>query len=229
MTFVVCAFYTKGTFYEDEAVELIETAERFGLKHDVRGYQSRGTWVRNASIKPEFIHTMLLEHPDDNILYVDVDARFRQYPSLYDGFEGDIGVHYRDKRRTKKGKELLSGTIFFRNNEAVRNLVKTWIDYQQAQQNTWDQRVLNEVIEKHAEALGVRVVDTPPQYTQIFDSMRKYGEPVIEHMQASRRARKKGLTREGVPGYAFIYLAQSIARRLSKLGSRMNTLKKRGK
>lgn len=229
MRFIVCAFYTKDTFYEEEAKELIETADRFGLKYDIRGYESRGTWVRNASIKPEFIHAMLLEHPDDNILYVDVDARFRQYPSLYDDFNGDIGVHYREKKRAQKGRELLSGTIFLRNNEAVRKLVKTWIDYQQAQQNTWDQRVLDQVIEEHAKALGVRVVNTPPQYTQIFDSMRECGPPVIEHMQASRRARKRGLTHKGIPGYSFVYLAQSIARKARKLAARTNSGKKEGK
>lgn len=229
MGFVVCAFYTKETFYEDEAKGLIKTADQFGLKHDVRGYQSRGTWVKNASIKPEFIYTMLLEHPEEDILYVDIDARFRQYPSLYDNFDGDIGVHYLVNQRYKNGRELLSGTIFLKNNEAIRDLVRTWIDQQKAQHFAWDQRVLEEVIENHAEKIGIKVINTPPQYTLIFDSMRKYGQPVIEHMQASRRARKRGLTREGVPGYAFIYMTQSIARRLSKLASRIGAHTKKGK
>lgn len=226
MRFIVCAFYTKETFYETEAKELIATAERFGLRHDVRGYESRGAWVRNASIKPEFIRDMLLLHPDENILYVDVDARFRQYPSLYDEFDGDIGVHYRE-RHGKKGAELLSGTIFLRNNEAVRRLAGIWIDAQRAQRDAWDQRVLQEVIERYAGELGIKVINTPPQYTQIFDSMRKYGEPVIEHMQASRRARKRGLTHEGTPGYAFVYLFQSIGRRLSRLADKMKPSQKR--
>ncbi|MGE5557530.1 MAG: putative nucleotide-diphospho-sugar transferase [Bacillota bacterium] len=212
MSFIVAAFYTKNTFYEDEARELIETAKLFNLKYDVRAYDSRGNWVRNASIKPEFVYQMLLEHKKEDVLYVDVDARFRQYPSLYDNFDGDLGLHYLSKNKDQS--ELLSGTIFFKNNDPVRKLVKFWVEEQQNKPDVWDQRVLDEVIKNCAGKLGIKVVNTPPQYTRIFDSKHQNCAPVIEHMQASRRARRKGLTRKGTLGYAFVYFGQSIARRL---------------
>ena len=214
MSFIVIAFYTKNTFYEDEAEKLIETAKQFNLKYDVRAYDSRGNWVRNAAIKPEFIYEMLLEHENENILYVDVDARFRQYPSLYDNFDGDVGLHYLANKKDPTKRELLSGTIFLKNNEPVRKLVKLWVEQQQNKPDVWDQRVLDEVIKNYAEKLKIKVVNTPPQYTRIFDSKHQKGEPVIEHMQASRRARRKGLTRKGTAGYIFIYFGQSIIRRL---------------
>lgn len=119
-----------------------------------------------------------------NILYVDADARIRQYPKLFDDFDGDIGVHYR------RGRELLSGTIFLRNNERVRMLVNFWQGEQMLRPETWDQKTLDYVIQARAENLGVKVVDLPPSYTQIFDSMAHHGAPVIEHMQASRRYKK---------------------------------------
>lgn len=180
----ICAFYTEDTPYEKEIQALRLSCLDNGLELFAKAYKSRGEWVKNAAIKPEFIATCFVLFPRENILYVDADAVIRKKPN-FSAFDGDIGVHYKD------GKELLSGTIFLRNNRITRKLINMWYDLQKQNETEWDQRVLQKLLEDHAEEIGVRVVNLPPTYTMIFDSMRHLGEPVIEHMQASRRYKQR--------------------------------------
>lgn len=184
--FMVIAFYTLDTPYQLECAELIESCEEYGVPIETQGYPSTGSWVRNAALKSIFISAMMEKYNDmERLVYIDVDARLRKYPVLFETFEGDLGVHYRN--RGNGSKELLSGTIFIRNNERTHDLIKAWIQHQNRNPNAWDQRTLQKVVDRDAKRLGVNVVDLPATYCQIFDSMRGVGQPVIEHMQASRR------------------------------------------
>jgi len=177
--FVVIAFYTFETPYEDEAEKFKKNVESFGLTVKLQGYPNTGSWVRNAGIKPVFILAMMDQLDTEYLLYLDVDARIRQYPKLFDSFEGDLGVHYR------RGTELLSGTIMIRNCPHVHKLIKLWVDLQTKMPDKWDQRILQQLLAIKKKSYNI--VDLPPAYTQIYDSMKHYGSPVIEHLQASRR------------------------------------------
>ena len=139
MAYVTVAFFTFNTLYELEIKNLEKSLEKFGMKHHLLGIPDKGSWVWNCAHKPKFIRQMMHEYPDYDILYVDADAVIQQEPVLFDDFQGDIGVHYKD------GIELLSGTIFFKNTGEVQTLVEQWINIQQNKQDVWDQRVLNEV------------------------------------------------------------------------------------
>jgi len=185
--FLVVAFYTKDTPYQEEAKELAKTCEEHGLTLVTKGYETRGSWVQNAGIKPEFLLAMMKEHKCD-LLYVDADARIRQSVDL-SFVEHDVAVHYRNE------KELLSGTIFLRHTDAVMHLLREWVCMQQASPGDWDQKTLQDVIEK----VGIPVHNLPPQYTQIFDKMAHHGDPIIEHMQASRRYRRSINMRPKIP------------------------------
>ncbi len=145
---------------------------------DIKGIESKGEWVKNASMKPEIIKEMMLKHKDRDILYLDVDAIVRQYPILFDSFSGDIGVHYKNER------ELLSGTIFLKNISKVRLVIDEWANLQQRNPMQWDQKILQLVLDKQK---NLNIINIPATYTQIFDTMKDVGEPVIEHFQASRR------------------------------------------
>jgi hypothetical protein len=181
LRFKTIAFYTKDTPYEEEAKKLVQSAKKFGISVETASFPNQGEWVKNAALKPTFILGMMEKYLNQEwFLYVDVDARFRQYPSLFDTFVGDLGVHYR------RGKELLSGTIFIRNTLEMRAFVSSWISHQRKNPKVWDQKTLQYCVEYST----IKVVDLPAGYTQIFDSMSRHGQPVIEHMQASRRYRK---------------------------------------
>lgn len=177
MSFVVVCFYTYDTPYAQEAAKLLQSCEQFDIPAFSYGYQSRGTWVKNAGMKPGFLLRMLQRHAGHDIVYLDADARVRSYPELFDNFSGEVGVHYRN------GKELLSGTLYLKNVPAVHKLVKTWMTTQAAREEEWDQRVLQDVIKDS----GVLIQELPASYCQIFDLMKQHGDPVIEHLQASRR------------------------------------------
>jgi len=189
---IIVAYYTKNTPYEQEIQNLVASIDRLGLNYYVHGYESRGHWLANIAIKPEFILDMLNRFPNQDLLYIDADAVIYQYPSFYDSLDSfvDVSVHY------LRGKELLSGTIFLRNNERVHRLVHRWLHIQTKHPGSWDQVTLDQAIK---EDKNLRVEVSPPQYTQIFDIMKDSGDPVIEHQQASRRFKRKVGSKENVP------------------------------
>lgn len=180
--YLVVAFYTVNTPYEREVEQLRETCEAHGLTLITKGYEQRGSWVQNAGIKPEFLLEMMEEHKC-NLLYLDADARVRQKPD-FSFVTGDLGVHYRH------GRELLSGTMFLRYNKFTLLMLREWVCMQRNSPSKWDQRVLQAVLIQLRKSKMVEVTDLPPSYTQIFDRMSHHGDPIIEHMQASRRYKK---------------------------------------
>ena len=178
MMFRICSFYTFDTIYKKEAQGLIETISQFKYDYHIKGYHTRGSWVQNVGIKPEYIYEMMELYPDQDIVFIDADARIRQPLMLFKAFQGDIGVHY------LKG-ELLSGTIYLKNNERVRAIIRIWIKWMSKHSGSWDQKVFDLVLKKHARLYKIKIEELPSSYTKIFDKME--GDAVIEHFQASRR------------------------------------------
>jgi hypothetical protein len=168
---LVVAFYTLETPYAEEVKHLIESCRFHNLDVHVEAYPNQGRWVWNAALKPFFIRDMLKRFHNQNLLYLDADAVVIKPPSEP---PGDIGVHFLDD------KELLSGTIFLKNNAKVRRLVEDWCDEQLLNRSEWDQRVLQRILPRHA----LEVTNLPRAYCKIFD---KPGEAVIQQNQASRR------------------------------------------
>ena len=182
MSWRFAAFYTEDTPYEEEVHKLQDSARKLALPITITGVPSKGKWELNCGIKPQFILTCLEAFPDDDIVYVDADARIMQYPAIFDTLDCDIAVHYRE------GTELLSGTIFIKNNERVKRLIADWIIAQQASPLMWDQKVLQQLLDDNPD---LNVAELPATYCQIFDIMKDAGDPVILHTQASRINRKK--------------------------------------
>jgi hypothetical protein len=193
-------FYTPE--YKEEAEGLIESLEKFNLPFEVQARMSAGSWWMNTQLKAEVILDALQGNPKRPLVYVDCDARVRQSPTLFRtlGQRCNFSAHYKPDHRLNlfpNGKELLSGTLFFDGSKICHTLVKQWIKENQARaaapRTDWtqlmDQRTLQAVLEG---PIGDKLtfLDLPPTYVQIFDTMRAAGDPVIEHMQASRRLRR---------------------------------------
>lgn len=185
----IVGFYTINTPYEMEALEMRASAFSVGLS-DVNLYRvaSTGMWSKNCQQKAEVLldACQKLREP---FLYVDVDARFVQYPHLFDGLwlqNYDLAVHF------YKGSELLTGTMWVNPTQHTYNLLKMWIQENQEHPHEWDQKVLQRTIEGCVNS--VDLFKLPPEYTWIFDTSPKvYGpdiEPVIVHYQASRRFKR---------------------------------------
>ena len=181
MGFTVVSFYTEQTPYEREVANLIASLDKLGIRYRVRGVKSQGSWEKNCQYKAEYIMDALTSM-DTDIVWVDADAVVVKYPLLFDDLACDIAYHYLENRR-----ELLSGTLFFRNNDNARSLVDKWIKVNRTN-SRWDQKNLQEVVEADAE---IRKLILPAEYCKIYDNkLQAVTDPVITHYQASRRFKK---------------------------------------
>jgi len=196
-SFIIVAYYTLDTSYQGIAHQyLMPTILKLGLQSDVRGVFSLGNWQRNTSYKPTFIKTMLEAHPDKNIVCVDVDAEIVKYPNLFNSVPENynIAAHILDKNTWYKNEygqdryELLTGTLFLRNNRKTMELVKEWIKRCE-ESTTWEQKILQDLVKSKK----IKLYELPLEYTYISTLPNgtvphvKVDSPVIVHHQASRK------------------------------------------
>lgn len=190
---IVVGYYTLNTPYEQEAQKLINSCRNLGLEYDIVGVDNMNNWQANTRHKAKFMLDMLIKHPEKRLLYVDCDAVIHSMPVLFNDYSADIAVRYQDF--SYKKNECLSGTIYMENNLKTRRLCEKWIEANASgNQNILEQVNLGSVIEEMSAAEGLTFKNLPPEYTFIFDSMRRIyptAEPVIEHFQASRRFKNK--------------------------------------
>lgn len=180
MTPIFVSYFTQGTGYEVEAAELAITLRQFDLPHDIHGEPNLGSWQSNVSYKATFIRDMMLLHDDRPIVWLDADARVRLPPILLNDLRCDMAFHRRD------GVELLSGTLFISPTKEAWETVKLWKQECDAHPATWDQRCLDAVVQSNPAMANFAPL--PAEYCAIFDG-DMCDNPVIEHMQASRRLR----------------------------------------
>jgi hypothetical protein len=187
--FLVIAYYTENTPYEALAANLKKSLQQFGIAHHIEDIKDLGSWEKNTHHKAYFIKKCLTDRNQD-LLCVDVDAVFKQYPSLIPDLTCDIAYRTQDFRWRKD--EALSGTIFLRNNDKVKRLVDRWIELNEAtpaermKPETWEQKNMQKA---HREMSDIEYYNLPPEYTFIFDHMKTMypgTSPVIEHYQESR-------------------------------------------
>ena len=170
--------------YADEAAALVQSLDQFGLDHRVERIEDAGTWAANCNLKPAHIERCAKDNPDRPIVWLDADARVRQYPRLFDDMAAlnrwDFAAHWLN------GSELLSGTLYFGPTIQARELVHRWRLACSRAANEWDQRTLQAVLPQFP---SLRVSMLPFSYVRIFDYPGQTERPVIEHLQASRRLR----------------------------------------
>jgi hypothetical protein len=188
---VVC-FYTPP--YRELAGRMKKSVMRFGLETDVVGIESRGDWLANVHYKTNFMLDKLKEHKRD-IVWLDADAVVNTYPTLFDNFDGDVGVHYIDWARHTKGRiaqmELDDAVTYLAYNERVLSLLGDWIAFNKACPRRAEQLNLQIMLEQgEYEKKGLKVVNLPAEYCTIFDTMADVENPIIEQFQASRQLRR---------------------------------------
>lgn len=174
-----CIFYTRGTDYEQEAAQCVESLDQFRLEYDVAEVTACGSWVGNCALKAAVIAEVMRRYPDRPIVYLDADARVRRRPTLFETMPPDVdfAAHWRH------GAELLSGTLYFGATARAAELVARWQQACESDPNRWDQKHLQDIVESSPD---LRVLRLPAEYCRVFDDP-KMGEPVIEQLQASRR------------------------------------------
>lgn len=191
-SWLVCAYFTKDKIYTDHAKKLIESLKKFGLPYEVMPIDSYNNWYKGMQYKPVFLKKMLEKYTRYSIVYVDVDAVFCKHPVFFDTLQNkmtnvNIAVHILDHIKYNRkycAPELLSGTIFLRNNDETSIILREWILELNKDPKLWDQRALARVLKNH------RFYNLPEEYCVIFDYMSSVKDPVIKHFQASRELRE---------------------------------------
>ena len=89
---LVIAYFTVNTPYEKEKEKLVASCNRFGLNYYIKGVKNLGDWQKNTRYKATFVKECLLKFPTKKLLYVDADAIFNSYPSLFINYNCDIAI-----------------------------------------------------------------------------------------------------------------------------------------
>lgn len=179
-------FYTPD--YEDVALRLGQSCQAHGVPMRLEHMESTGSWVANCALKPLAIQRAMSAFRKP-IVWIDADAVVRGYPNLFDrlvGSDYDFACHFRT-HNPKRERELLSGTLFFNTTKNSMRLIDRWVAQQDKCKDHWDQHTLHHVVKQMPE---LKVFELPASYTQIFDTMKHNGTPVIEHFQESRKHKK---------------------------------------
>jgi len=195
---IITSYYTRDTYYEGVARDhIMKSVKELELPHIIKEVANLGDWQKNTHYKATFVSEMLRTGKD--VVFVDCDAKIHSYPILFDTIDTDVAYHHYCPSGRPNRNELLSGTMFFKNNEKVAELVAEW---QKALLNStiWEQKILAQIVDDYKKRGKISVTNLPPQYCTIFDFMGHVKDPVVEHFQKSRLYRRnKSLKKELYP------------------------------
>ncbi len=192
---IFVSYFTSGYYEEIMNSHLLPSLLLFNLPYYILPMENKKNWQENTKQKIDFILKALEVNYPFSIVWIDADAKIKRPPKLlYDiPEEYDIGIHVLDWKDQygKEGHELLSGTVFLRNNEKTIELVKLWKTYSN-ESTQWEQRALEKAIRK----LKIKAYPLPRSYcyiTTVPSGKPPYviiDDPVIAHYQASREVKK---------------------------------------
>lgn len=176
--FIICTFYTPG--YSKYLDKWVSHLEKTGCEYTARELPDKGKWSLNDCMKPQFILDMMHEYPHRNIAWVDIDGTIIKPPTLFDEITTDLAGYldpvvpstrkFIDDKYTYTpvwgGKLVWGGTLWFANNERTRKFVQLWIDSCNLDPHRYvgDQDNLNEMLDKHADKMGLTFTPLPATY-----------------------------------------------------------------
>jgi len=202
--FKIGCFYSRDTIYKRIYDEYLSSScKKLKLDTNVLETPNYHNWYRNVAEKPRVISEMLDLFLEDKelLVFLDADATIEQYPKLFEEIpkEYDIGFHTLDwnlwygYEDSPPKTELLSGTMFFKNNRKVKSLCAEW--YKRASSTQiWEQKVLQEIIGDY----DLKIYELPLDYCYIISRPGNKPplvklDPVILHHQVSRDLKKRRL------------------------------------
>jgi hypothetical protein len=190
----IVSFYTVGTGYQLEVERLIASCATWGLRSDIVGIPSQGSWELNCAYKPFFLLEKLREW-NEPLLWVDADAEIVRSPSPLSCFDSDLALYTDPDLDPHHRSKVRSGTIFVNATPGGTELVKAWASECHRQlldphrtQEFWDQEALRNLTLRPSPP--GRIGSLPLAYVQIADHPKDSALelwPIILHYQASRR------------------------------------------
>ena len=196
MAIPVVAYYTKDTPYAQDAAVLKQSLDCLDIPHHLVAVDDLGSWQANTQQKATFIRDFMNLHQEiERFVYIDVDA-FVIHPLTY--FEMLASVtHF--AATTYWGGELLSGTMYMRNSQWMRDVVDRWCEINEAYPETlpdgreaWDQRTLLMAINEAGGVKGGQAfLEVPHEYCWIIGMTSRQApglDPVVVHTRGHYRA-----------------------------------------
>ncbi len=193
---LVISFFTKNTFYESEAQNLIASCEKFNLDYQIEPIESLGSWEYNCCYKPIYIMKKLLLNKRA-VLWVDADGVFVQKPNLKWNDYRDIATRIDDSLNTKHPSKVCSMSFYVDYTQAGIDFVRLWKEecrvqlLEKKQDMVWDQKCLRDVVFESSYQAKVHAL--PLGYCRIYDNesdILPEKETYIMHYQASRLYQK---------------------------------------
>lgn len=200
--FIVTAFVTVGTVYEEIlATHLLPSLTKLNLDYHIESVESKGSWLANVALKPKTILEALEKYPSKNIVCLDADSEVLHYPELFHDIpeDYDIACHHLNWNvwygytHSEPVKELLTGTMWFKNTEKVKNVIREWAAKAETT-HMWEQKVLADVLKRHEE---IKIYPLPIEYCYILTlpsgkpPILQVDKPIIAHHQVSRKYKRK--------------------------------------
>jgi len=192
---VVVSFYTVGTPYQLEVLNLIESCQSLEIEHQIEGIESRGSWELNCAFKPFFIQEKLLSLKRP-VFWVDADAVFLKKPSFENYAASDLAVRFMDRFAHDPRFRLNAAAMYINYTPQAVQIVKKWcalcsevLEKREKSLEFLDQTSLLDALEEAKETI---VLPLPVGYCKVFDLDETSVAPqdvVIEQRQASRRFR----------------------------------------
>lgn len=122
------SYYSRDA-YEAEAMKLRESAHKYSVEIDMLPMPPFGSWEQGVMFKPQYIANKLLEIKGlgyDGLLWTDADSVFvRKVP--WSELEGAQLGYTRFQWSPNHKNEILTGTMYFANDDKVRVLVDEWV------------------------------------------------------------------------------------------------------
>jgi len=181
------SMYTINTPYEQEVKYLEESLNNFNIEHHSYPIQSTGIWSKNTQEKAKVLLQSMDDFPKYNIVWLDADAIVVQNPILFETLTCDFAAVMRP-HRDKVRHRLLSGTMFMKNNDKMKDIINKWIALN-GTNKLWDQENLWNIIEQNRS--NIKIENLPEEYTKIKRPHNEAAGPsgVIWHNQRSREVR----------------------------------------
>jgi hypothetical protein len=182
---LIVSFYTKNTFYEREANNLIESCKKQGLEYAIVGLESLGNWKANCGLKPKFLLDQFLKHQRP-LLWVDADAVILEPLTYFNTCVADISFRIDDIRGIESPHRMISSTVFINKTEAAFDFLNHWAAYQKTHPDFTDQETLRDVVYLRFHHLSIKSL--PKRYCAIAQASHFIDQenPAIVQYQASR-------------------------------------------
>lgn len=188
MKVLVAAFYTND-FYKKHAYFLLDSIQHVGIQtYTIEQVHGCKTWSEAVCRKVSWIReTLDYLEGEDGLFYVDADAQFKRKPD-WEIMKGCDFAAVEWKRHANCDPEVLTGSMFFRNNDRVRGFLDEWDKLTPKYRHTFtpEQRSLAEYLSKPN---PITFKKLPVEWAFIFDdhrSMYPDAKEIVLHHQASR-------------------------------------------